>query len=116
MEDWTYKELKDTIYEDIEDFKNDNYLDSKIAGRCFYEYTTVISDGYTESVIVSTIIGKYVIEKCLVDTVKFHSDNIFEVLKNYDRKKLDGSLTEQEIQELESNIEFVLKGIEERLK
>lgn len=116
MKDWTYKELKGAIYEDIEEFKNDNYSNSQIAGRCFYEYTTVISEGYTENIIVNTIIGKYVIEKCSDDTVKFHSGNILGVLKKYDVNKLDDSLTEEEIQELEENIEFALKGIKERLK
>lgn len=116
MEDWTYKELKGAIYEDIEEFKNDNYSNSQIAGRCFYEYTTVISEGYTESIIVNTTIGKYVIEKCSKDTVKFHSDNILGVLKQYDINKLDDSLTEEEIEELEENIEVVIKGIGERLE
>lgn len=111
MKEWTYKELKDAIYEDIEEFKKDNYSNSQIAGRCFYEYTTVISEGYTESILVNTVIGKYVIENCLMDTVKFHSDNILGVLKQYDINKLDDSLTEEEMQELEDDIQFVLKGI-----
>lgn len=107
MEDWTYKELKESIYEDIDSFKNEDYLNSQIAGRCFYEYTTVISDGYTESIIVYTTIAKYIINECSYETIKFHCSNILEVLECYDQSKLHGSLTEEEIKELESDIEYV---------
>lgn len=112
MEEWTYEELKEAIYEDIQEFKNDNYLNSQIAGRCFYEYTTVILEGYTESVLIHTIIGDYIIKECSEDTLKFHSDQISANLRNYSREKLDGSLNELEIKELEININEILNKIQ----
>lgn len=115
MKEWTYKELRESINEEIEEYENDkdlNYTKGQIANRCFYECTVVINQGYTESLIVHTTIGKYIIEKCSKDTIINYRNEIHGVLKQYDRSKLDSSLTDEEMKEIEYEINYVLSKME----
>lgn len=110
MKEWTYKELIESIYEEMIEFENDkdlNYTSGQIANRCLYESTVVINQGYTESVIVYTTIAKYILEKCTQESKEYYKNEILKVLKPYQRDKLDGSLSDAEIKELESNIKYV---------
>ena len=115
MLEWTYNELKESIIEDLNDLEKDSelkYSAGQVAGRCFYENTVVISEGYTESIIVHTVIGKYIIEKCTDESIKSYSNKLRVELEHYDRWKLDKSLTIEQIRELEADIEMILERVE----
>lgn len=115
MLQWTYQELKESIIEDLNDLEKDKklkYSAGQVAGRCFYENTVVISEGYTEAMIVYTIIGKYIVEKCTNESIKSYRNKLKVKLEDYDRCKLDKSLTMEQIRELEANINLILERLE----
>lgn len=119
MKNWKYRELVDVINEELKEFEQDkelNYSNEVIVGRTLYESITTIKDGYTEAVIVYSVIGKYVIKKCSTVYLVNNKEEFINVLGIYEKGKLDGSLKEEEIAELEKNIETVLRGFKEKLK
>lgn len=118
MKNWNYDELVEAKNEDLNDFENDtdyNYSYEAVAGRTLYESTTTIKEGYTESVIVHTIVGKYIIEKCSIEFVLDNKSIFLKILSSYDRNNLDGSLTDEEIFDLEKNITYVVEEFKNRV-
>lgn len=98
MKNWDYRELVDVINEQLKEFEEDkelNYSNEAIAGRTLYESTITIKDGYTEAVIVYSIVGKYVIGKCSRIYLVNNKEESINVLGIYDKGKLDGSLKEE---------------------
>lgn len=114
MESWTYNELKKSVENDLEELEKNvelKYSSGQVAGRCFYENTVVISEGYTEKIIVYVTIGKFIVQKCSEKSIRNYNEKLKVEFEKYNRKLLDDSLTEKEIDELEENIEFILSKI-----
>ncbi len=111
MIEWTYDELKNAIRQDIDEYERDSeydYSPGQVAGRCLYEYTTVCSSGYTETMIVYTEIGIYIIEKCPIESIREFSNKIKENLGMFKKEMLDEELTKEEVAELEKKINGIL--------
>ena len=114
MVEWTYAELKNAIREDLQGFEMEreyNYSPGQVAGRCFYEYTTVCSSGYTETMIVHAEIGTYIIEKCSPKSIKGYSDTLKNIFSQFRCEQLDKELTEDEKDELEGKVNVILQKI-----
>ncbi len=114
MKEWTFKELREVIKEDFEEYETDrefNYTKDQVAGRSMVELTTVINQGYTEKIISYATVGKYIVEKCSEEMKSYNKGKLLGILNEYDRSKLDDELTQEEIQKLEQDISFVLDAL-----
>lgn len=91
MKDWQYRELVDIENEDIEDFEQDPEMESpeQVVSKTIVEALNVTKNGYTESVIVYSIIGKYMVEKCSTGYLITNKEKFMNVLGVYERSKLE---------------------------